>query len=317
MTTKLLQMNPEYYTVWNYRRLLLRSFFAEPPVSGSEGKVMPDSSPSFEIIQQYIVDDLAFLLPLLRKFPKCYWIWNYRLWLLDEASRLLPSAVAYQLWQKELALVGKMLSLDSRNFHGWGYRRTVVRELEMLSGKAGLSEVSMTESEFNYTTKMIESNLSNFSAWHRRSKLIPNLLSERKANQAERRVFLDKELELVQRALWADPDSKDQSLWFYHQYLISNFEPSSKTDVIVPNIPMADKIHYVETQIEDLQEMLEGAETCKWIYQRLLDLSTIGRKLSGHWPVEPSLVEIWIDKVAELDPLRKGRWQDLKLQWYL
>lgn len=124
------------------------------------------------------------------------------------------------------------------------------------------------------------------------------------------------ELELVQRALWADPDSKDQSLWFYHQYLISNLEPSSKSDVIVPNLPIEDKIHYVETQIEDLQEMLEGAETCKWIYQRLLDLSVVGRKLNGHWPVEPSLVEMWIDKVTELDPLRKGRWQDLKLQWF-
>lgn len=192
MTTKLLQMNPEYYTVWNYRRLLLRSFFAEPSMSRPKEKVMPDSNPNVEIVQQYIVDDLAFLLPLLRRFPKCYWIWNYRLWLLNEASLLLPSGVAYQLWQKELALVGKMLSLDSRNFHGWGYRRKVVGELENLSGKADLPGVSMTESEFNYTTKMIESNLSNFSAWHRRSKLIPKLLSERNANQAERRVFLDK-----------------------------------------------------------------------------------------------------------------------------
>ena len=188
MTTRLLEMNPEYYTIWNYRRLLLRSFFQDdtPSTSGTE-----DSSNKHSIVQQYITDDLAFLLPLLRKFPKCYWIWNYRLWLLAEATRLLPSPIVYQLWQKELGLVGKMLTLDSRNFHGWGYRRQVVSALEQLSMAMGSTTTSMTEDEFAYTTKMIESNLSNFSAWHRRSKLIPSLLSERNANHAERRKFLD------------------------------------------------------------------------------------------------------------------------------
>ena len=125
------------------------------------------------------------------------------------------------------------------------------------------------------------------------------------------------ELKLIQRALWADPDSKDQSLWFYHQYLISNFEPSTKPHTFVPDLSVDDKLDHVKSQIEDLQEMLEGAETCKWIYQRLLDLSLMGRELSGRWPVEPSFVETWIDEVAVLDPLRKGRWGDLKLRFKL
>ena len=49
----------------------------------------------------------------------------------------------------------------------------------------------MTEQEFEYTTKMINSNLSNFSAWHNRSKLIPRLLGERNADHKSRRKFLD------------------------------------------------------------------------------------------------------------------------------
>lgn len=99
---------------------------------------------------------------------------------------------ALHIWQKELDLVGKMLSLDSRNFHGWGYRRMVVSEVEKLSARALDMSASRTEEEFLYTTKMVESNLSNFSAWHRRSKLIPTLLEERKASDDERREFLDK-----------------------------------------------------------------------------------------------------------------------------
>lgn len=84
-------------------------------------------------------------------------------------------------------LVGKMLTRDNRNFHGWGYRRRVISELE--SSKLGGK--SMVESEFEYTTKMIKASLSNFSAWHTRSKLIPRLLDERNANHEERRQFLD------------------------------------------------------------------------------------------------------------------------------
>lgn len=141
-------------------------------------------------IATLIKTDLQFLIPLLRSFPKCYWIWNYRLWLLDEAKRLLPRAVARKVWQEELALVGKMLSLDSRNFHGWGYRRFVVETLESLASNEK-DEESLAEAEFEYAKKMIGTNLSNFSAWHYRTKLIQRLLSEKSASDEERKRMLD------------------------------------------------------------------------------------------------------------------------------
>lgn len=54
-----------------------------------------------------------------------------------------------------------------------------------------LEGTSAVETEFAYTTKMINADLSNFSAWHNRSKLIPRLLDERKADDEARRNFLD------------------------------------------------------------------------------------------------------------------------------
>lgn len=74
--------------------------------------------------------DLQFLFPLLLKFPKCYWMWNHRLWLLEQAILQLPPGTARRLLGKELALVGKMLTRDSCNCHGRGYRRIVVASLE-------------------------------------------------------------------------------------------------------------------------------------------------------------------------------------------
>lgn len=95
--------------------------------------------------------------------------------------------VARDLWKRELVLVGRMLTRDSRNFHGWSYRRGVVAQLE----SAELHGTSMVEEEFEYTTKMVKAHLSNFSAWHYRSKLIQRLLTERGADDVERQQFLD------------------------------------------------------------------------------------------------------------------------------
>ena len=183
----MLKWNPEYYTIWNHRRSILQHQFEHARSQASHAGETPDH----EAVTILISDELAFLMPLLRKFPKCYWIWGYRLWLLENCSQLLPVVEARRFWQQELALAGKMLSLDSRNFHGWGYRRTVVSALESSALHTEDPSMSMVETEFEYTTKMINSNLSNFSAWHNRSKLIPRLLDEGGADHQARRKFLD------------------------------------------------------------------------------------------------------------------------------
>lgn len=131
--------------------------------------------------------ELGFTVPLLLEFPKCYWIWNYRLWTLDRAIERLDISLACRIWEEELRLVSKMLVKDRRNFHAWGYRRHVVAQLEspVLNGQ------SLVEPEFEYTTTKIRDDLSNFSAWHNRSQLIPRLLNEREADDENRKAFLD------------------------------------------------------------------------------------------------------------------------------
>lgn len=178
LTSKLLTRNPEYYTIWNHRRRLLQA------------RLRSLSAPE---VAELLKADLAFLAPLLRKFPKCYWMWNHRQWLLQRATALLPAEQARRFWLHELDLATHMLARDSRNFHGWGYRRAVVAALEgpELSPSASADAASWTRREFDYTTRMISSNLSNFSAWHRRSKLIPRLLEERGATKSERSEMLD------------------------------------------------------------------------------------------------------------------------------
>jgi len=184
-TSALLRTNPEYYTIWNVRRRIFGNEFDNliNQVQNQQLEEVQRQSQVLDIINL----DLHFLFPLLLQYPKCYWIWNHRLWLLNQGSSYLPSERARALWEDELKLVSKMLTRDSRNFHGWGYRRTVVERLE--SDK--LKGESLSRAEFDYTTMMIRQNLSNFSAWHTRSRLILKILDEENASAVERKQMLE------------------------------------------------------------------------------------------------------------------------------
>ena len=58
----------------------------------------------------------------------------------------------------------RLLSQDDRNFHGWQYRR-------FIAARAGLTP----EAEVAYARECIHTNFSNYSAWHARSLLLPQL----------------------------------------------------------------------------------------------------------------------------------------------
>ncbi|KIX05305.1 uncharacterized protein Z518_06177 [Rhinocladiella mackenziei CBS 650.93] len=303
-TAELLKKNPEYYTIWNHRRRIYVNEFHDLEKAVSSGDIDEDNRVSqvLDIIQL----DLQFLFPLLLKFPKCYWIWNHRLWLLDQSTILLPASQARKLWEEELGLVGKMLSRDSRNFHGWGYRRIVVQNLE----SEALQGQSMARKEFDYTKKMIETNLSNFSAWHNRTILILRILDEENASDDERQKMLDEELELIHKALF---DPYDQSLWFYHQNLMCTFDPDQAARSMAPNLSNDQRLKYIASEKEYIEEVLEDAQDCKWPYQALIECTLLEAKLNkGMQKDDNRKIREWLDMLKTLDPLRKGRWLDME-----
>jgi geranylgeranyl transferase type-2 subunit alpha len=292
LVTKVLVKNPEYYTVWNYRRRLIRSILAD---GASNDKATS-------------VDELNFLVPLLLQFPKCYWIWNYRIWLLNLAEEVGTSEDALQILDGELGLVGKMLARDERNFHGWDYRRHIIAQIERLRGT---NQPSMVQSEFAYTTRMIRKGLQNFSALHYRSRLIPRMLQEQGASANERRKFFEEELDLMQEALI---DPYNQSAWFYHAFLMDTLSPDCPLkERILQDITANDRRHYFEQEIGRIKEILEDFDDCKWVFQSLLQYCM---EYSRHEGTEnlssPSEMMFWLEALMRLDSTRSGRWQDLK-----
>ena len=284
--------------------------------------------------------ELEFTIPLLIESPKCYWIWSYRLWILRQSISRLPVPVARGIWQAELALASKMLTKDRRNFHAWGYRRHVVAQLE----SDALGGGSMVEAEFQYTEDKIRADLSNFSAWHSRSKLIPRLLEERGADEKARREFFEAgmffftrfpfviherdeltcptELDKIHNALNVGPE--DQSLWYYHQYLMLNLTtlPPNNEHTITPTLPIEDRIAFLRNELAEIRDLLEDYDNVKLIYEALIDLTLDLCRLEGkRKPDEEEKENLreWLGKMKELDPMRMGRWRDfeegLRREW--
>ncbi|KAK3943589.1 hypothetical protein QBC46DRAFT_281892 [Diplogelasinospora grovesii] len=370
LTSKLLRLNPEYYTVWNIRRrslisgLLSRrsdgsSPLTESPISsqtattqassavssssssdatppshesqttGKSGTIaedsrnvdgehehasnkQQDSDATKAAAEKQDLDvlksELAFTIPLLLESPKCYWIWSYRLWVLEQAIQRLQVPVARRIWQEELGLATKMLTKDRRNFHAWGYRRHVVATLE----SASLGGESMVEAEFDYTTHKINQDLSNFSAWHNRSKLIPRLLDERGADDMAREALLNQELGLVREGLNVGPD--DQSLWYYHQWLMLNLVDHVGKPTIVPHFTLENRVTYFMREIREIKDLLEDYKDVQLIYESLVDYTLSLCQLEERQPNADEKGELvrWLDKLRKLDPMRSGRWTDLE-----
>jgi len=198
LTTTLLMMNPELYTVWNYRRRILLSLFVEPLSTTSSNESNEENPKRFDWIER----EMKLMEGVIAAHPKSYWCWFQRKWaFLHLPSLELRTARA----REDLLLCNKVLDVDSRNFHCWNFRRFVMKH-------GGATK----EDELAFTTTKIEQSFSNYSAWHQRSCLFPLV---HPPDSSSSRHALDSEYELVTQAFFTDP--ADQSAWFYHRWLRS------------------------------------------------------------------------------------------------
>eukprot|EP01112_Ceratiomyxa_fruticulosa_P012666 TRINITY_DN3520_c0_g1_i1.p1 TRINITY_DN3520_c0_g1~~TRINITY_DN3520_c0_g1_i1.p1 ORF type:complete len:314 (-),score=44.74 TRINITY_DN3520_c0_g1_i1:45-986(-) len=166
-TQKLLEMNPEFYSLWNLRRVILEHFS-----NVKDGKAMQDMYST----------EMKFLEAAIKLNTKCYWIWHHRRWITERLENVD--------WKRELGLCAKLLDLDLRNFHCWSYLRFVYsRSGETLAN------------QFKYTTVKIEQNFSNYSAWHQRSSLLTKMYET-----GELLETLKTEFEIVRQAVYTEPN---------------------------------------------------------------------------------------------------------------
>ncbi|KAG6379130.1 rab-protein geranylgeranyltransferase [Boletus reticuloceps] len=273
-TQQLLELNPEFYTIWNYRRnIILNGIF-------------PQSTP--EENNDLLANELSMTMAALREHPKVYWIWNHRRWCLENVpdGPVVDGKPSLQWrkanWQRELAVVEKMLDADARNFLAWNYRRYVL---------ASMPEQRPVMTELAYTTRKISASFSNFSAWHQRSKVYSSLWNTGELDPIQSR---EEEFDLVHNALFTDPD--DQSAWIYHRWLIGSGENEEQ----------------LRQEIAIIEELLGEQPDSKWCMDSLVYYCRL--LLKNHGPDSEDIKQKCYDLLQQLERIdvpRKLRYQEI------
>ncbi|CAI4534721.1 BAL_1a_G0028950.mRNA.1.CDS.1 [Saccharomyces cerevisiae] len=271
-TSELLEKNPEFNAIWNYRRDIIASLASEL------------KTPFWD-------KELVFVMMLLKDYPKVYWIWNHRLWVLKHYPTSSP-----KVWQTELAVVNKLLEQDARNYHGWHYRRIVVGNIESITNK------SLDKEEFEYTTIKINNNISNYSAWHQRVQIISRMFQ--KGEVGNQKEYIRTEISYIINAMFTD--AEDQSVWFYIKWFIKN-------DIVCKTL---DEQEYLK-MLKDLRENIllinndeiefSGKQNI-WCLKILLVLEDI---LEEKEALTERSSEQYLVQLIDADPLRKNRYLHL------
>ena len=150
LAAKLCALNPEAATAWNFRR---RAAMEE--VKGNEE--------TKEARANAAVAELKVSEAALRRNPKSYCAWHHRRWVLNTWIASEYRAKPFDaIVERECTLTEEFLGLDARNFHGWGYRRFLAE-----------FTAEAPETELAFSQRLIDRDLSNYSAWHHRSAVLP------------------------------------------------------------------------------------------------------------------------------------------------
>merc|ERR1711862_298062 len=158
LTKDALSLNAATYTVWQYRRVLVKELKVDLKEELRYVTQQINKHPKNyqvwhhrKVIVEWLGDsseELDFVASILKQDAKNYHAWQHRQWVLSYFS----------LWENELNYVSRLLAEDFRNNSAWNQRYFVI------SNTSKLTEEVITR-EIQYTLGIIRKAPNNESAW--------------------------------------------------------------------------------------------------------------------------------------------------------
>lgn len=161
LTARCIELNSANYTVWQYRRALLKALNKNIDEEFSFIEEIIELNPkNYQVWhhRRMLVDwtkdahlELAFTARMIEDEAKNYHAWQHRQWVVDK----------FKLYdQRELDYSAALIIEDVRNNSAWNYRYFILEGLDALKDESALNrEIAMTEA-------FIKKAPNNESAWN-------------------------------------------------------------------------------------------------------------------------------------------------------
>ena len=154
--------------------------------------------------------------------------------------------------------------------------------------------------EFDFTTLKIYQNFSNYSAWQRRSHLLPEFLetlTDTDIFGGGIDSFLQNEVEMCRNAAWTEP--ADQSIWFYQRWLFFEL-PKIRPDISDLMISLS------RDQISSVSELIEEEGHGVNVSLAMSFVRFVLEKVLKEF--QDSRLKTYLNYLIKVDSLRKGHW---------
>ena len=182
LTKHAAMLNPANYTVWYYRRILLKelnldlnqelAFITDVILGNPKNYQVWQHRRSLVDWLQNPSNELKFTEQILKKDSKNYHAWQYRQWAIKK----------FGLWDHEINFINFLLKQDIRNNSAWNQRYFYISNKNDLNH---IDSIKVLNEEIDFCLEKIEACIDNESSWNYLRALIShlnNLNNENKSN---------------------------------------------------------------------------------------------------------------------------------------